>query len=105
MIQGSESKICITKPVNELLLGSTPLLPVILGGRSSCNRKKIKIILLFHNVVIIFVYIFFSKEKSISVKYKSHIEERSRRILELESQLSMNNEEQKKQLDLLDQEV
>ncbi|CAC5400757.1 unnamed protein product [Mytilus coruscus] len=45
-----------------------------------------------------------SKEKSISVKYKSHIEEKSRRIVELEGKLLENNEEQKKQLDLLDQE-
>lgn len=45
-----------------------------------------------------------SKEKAISIKYKSHVEEKVRRIEDLESQLLENNEEQKKQLDLLDQE-
>ena len=47
----------------------------------------------------------FSKEKSISMKYKTHIDDKVRRIEDLESQLLQNNEEQKKQLDLLDQEV
>ena len=45
-----------------------------------------------------------SKEKSISMKYKTHIDDKVRRIEDLECQLLQNNEEQKKQIDLLDQE-
>lgn len=56
-------------------------------------------------LITVFFVSIYSKEKSISLKYKSHVDEKVRRIEDLESQLIENNEEQKKQLNLLDQEV
>ena len=52
-----------------------------------------------------FLFIFYhSKEKSISVRYKSQIDQESDRIRSLEVALKSEKSEQAKQLELLDQE-
>ena len=47
---------------------------------------------------------YFSKEKSITVRYKSQVEKEADRIRSLESALKAEQSEQAKQLELLDQE-
>lgn len=46
-----------------------------------------------------------SEEKAISIKFQSNMDEKNRRIKELELEVENERMEQKKQLDLLDQEV
>lgn len=46
-----------------------------------------------------------SEEKAISIKFQSNMDEKNRRIKELELEVENEKMEQKKQLDLLDQEV
>ena len=46
----------------------------------------------------------FSKEKSITVRYKSQVEKEAERVRSLESALQSEKSEQAKQLELLDQE-
>ena len=53
----------------------------------------------------LFLFIFYhSKEKSISVRYKSQIDQESDRVRSLEVALKSEKSEQAKQLELLDQE-
>ena len=47
----------------------------------------------------------FSREKALSMKYRSDLEDRDSRLLDAENRLKSEKEEQKKQVDQLDQEV
>ena len=55
--------------------------------------------------LLIFCHVYYSEEKSVSIKYKAVLEEKNQQIRQLQIQLEKEKEEQKKQLDLLDQEV